>query len=368
MLTFKVYIFYLRFPTICYLNGGGAFLIPFLVCLFVIGMPCMYLELAIGQYFQSGNITLWGRLNPYMKGIGYAVVLINILMLSYYNTLQAYALYYLGHSFQSPVPWSLCSKPWSTKNCHEISNQNTSYANVSFYNNNNEQIYLPSTEFFSRKLLGSHLSTGFHDMVAIKPDMLMCVAIIFVLTTSCLLGGIKSSGKAVYVTALLPYVCLIVLIAQSLTLDGSMDGLKYYLTPKFHSLFELRVWLAAAVQIFFSLGPGFGVLIAYSSYSKKNTNIQKLTLICSSINCITSLLYGVVVFAGLGYMAKRLNVPIDHFIQDGIGLVFIVYPEIIATFKHAYIFAVVFFLMLITLGLDSAFGSILLYIFFKFNC
>jgi len=320
----------------------------------------MYLELAIGQYFQSGNITLWAKLNPYMKGIGYAVVIINILMLSYYNTLQAYALYYLGNSFQSPVPWSSCSKPWSTKNCHEISNQNTSNANISFYNNNTEQIYLPSTEFFSRKLLGSHLSTGFHDMVAIKPDMLLCVIIIFVLTTSCLLGGIKSSGKAVYVTALLPYVCLVVLIAQSLTLVGSLNGLKYYLTPKFDSLFELRVWLAAAVQIFFSLGPGFGVLIAYSSYSKKDTNIQKLTLICSSINCITSLLYGVVVFAGLGYMAKRLNVQIDHFIQDGTGLVFIVYPEIIATFKHAYIFAIVFFVMLITLGLDSAFGNIFL--------
>lgn len=82
-------------------------MIPFLVCLFVIGMPCMYLELAAGQYFQSGNITLWGKMNPYMKGIGYAVVIVNILMLSYYNTLQAYALYYLGHSFQSPVTFFL---------------------------------------------------------------------------------------------------------------------------------------------------------------------------------------------------------------------------------------------------------------------
>jgi SNF family Na+-dependent transporter len=67
------------------------FLFPFLVCLFIIGMPCMYLELAAGQYFQCGNITIWGKMNPYMKGIGYAVFIINILMLSYYNTLQAYA-------------------------------------------------------------------------------------------------------------------------------------------------------------------------------------------------------------------------------------------------------------------------------------
>ena len=163
--------------------------------------------------------------------------------------------------------------------------------------------------------------------------MLLCVIIVFIMTTSCLIGGIKSSGKVVYVTALLPYVCLTVLIFQSLWLDGSYDGLSYYLTPKFDRLFELRVWLAAAVQIFFSLGPGFGVLTTYSSYSPKQINIRNLTIMCSVVNCLTSLLYGVVVFAGLGYMAKRLNVDINYFLRDGIGLVYVVYPEIISTFK-----------------------------------
>jgi SNF family Na+-dependent transporter len=180
---------------------------------------------------------------------------------------------------------------------------------------------------------------------------------VYILTTCCLINGIKSSGKAVYVTALLPYVCLLVLIGQSLFLDGSYEGLKYYLTPRFDKLFELKVWLAAAIQIFFSLGPGFGVLITYSSYTSKSTNIKKLTIMCSIVNCVTSLLYGVVVFAGLGYMAKRLNKDINYFLRDGIGLVFAVYPEIIATFKGAYIYAIVFFVMLITLGMDSAFGK-----------
>ena len=313
----------------------------------------MYLELAIGQYFQSGNITIWNNIAPFMKGIGYSVVIINILMLSYYNTLQAYALYYLGYSFQFEVPWSSCNKPWSTSKCHIRSTNST----LNLTALTNDEIFLPSTEFFSRKVVGSDRSNGFDDMAGIKFDMLLCVFIVFVLTTSCLIGGIKTSGKAVYVTALLPYVCLLVLIVQSLLLDGSMDGLKYYLTPKFDRLFELKVWLAAAVQIFFSLGPGFGVLITYSSYSNKSINIRNLTLMCSFVNCMTSLLYGVVVFAGLGYMAKRLNVDINYFLRDGIGLVFVVYPEIIATFKGAYIFAIIFFIMLITLGMDSAFGG-----------
>ena len=107
-----------RFPTVCYENGGGAFLIPFFICLFLIGMPCMYMELAIGQYFQLGNISIWAKLSPFLKGIGFAVILINVLMLSYYNTLQAYALYYLINSFRWSVPWSSCDQPWSTDSCH----------------------------------------------------------------------------------------------------------------------------------------------------------------------------------------------------------------------------------------------------------
>jgi solute carrier family 6 serotonin transporter-like protein 4 len=259
---------------------------------------------------------------PYMKGIGYSVVIINILMLSYYNTLQAYALYYLAYSFQSPVPWSSCSKPWSTSDCH-IENENaTIILNSSLIKKS--VVYLPTSEFFKRKVLSSHLSLGFDDPAGFKLDMLFCLFIIFLITTLCLVGGIKSSGKAVYVTALLPYLCLIVLIIQSLLLDGSFDGLSYYLKPDFTRIFELKVWIAAAVQTFFSLGPGFGVLITYSSYTNKSTNIKTLTILCSIVNCFTSLLYGLVVFAGLGYMAKRLNVSLQYFLDDGIGLVFIV--------------------------------------------
>ena len=84
-------------------------------------MPCMYLELAVGQYFQLGNIGIWASLSPYMKGIGFSVILVNILMLSYYNTLQAYALYFLVNSFQFTVPWNSCDQKWNTKACSSSS-------------------------------------------------------------------------------------------------------------------------------------------------------------------------------------------------------------------------------------------------------
>ena len=133
------------------------------------------------------------------------MVIINILMLSYYNTLQAYALYYLAYSFQSPVPWSSCNQPWSTSECHI---QNSTYRQTKANTSQANNVYLPTSEFFKRKVLGSNLSTGFDDPAGFKLDMLFCLFIVFVATTLCLLGGIKTSGKAVYVTALLPYVCL----------------------------------------------------------------------------------------------------------------------------------------------------------------
>ena len=117
-------------------------------------------------------------MNPYMKGIGYAVFIVNILMLSYYNTLQAYALYYLGNSFQSPVPWAHCDISWNTEFCHLRSSLNDSFANETNITRNN----LPATEYFTRHLLGAHHSTGFDNLVGIKWDLLLCVILIFILT------------------------------------------------------------------------------------------------------------------------------------------------------------------------------------------
>jgi SNF family Na+-dependent transporter len=341
-----------RFPTVCFQNGGGAFLLPYFICLFIIGMPCMYLELALGQYFQIGNITIWSNISPLLKGIGYSVIFINILMLSYYMTLQAYALYYLVFSFRSQVPWSTCGNTWNTFKCIEHS--------VLFENSTNQTS--STLEFFNNQLLGLNYSNDFDVLGGLKWDLVLAVISIFFFTTLCLLYGIKSSGKAIYVTALLPYVCLIVLLVQSLTLKGSTTGILYYLTPNFEMLFKIEVWSAAATQIFFSLGPGFGVLITYASYSPKTINIQKMTIFCSIVNCVTSFLYGIVVFAGIGYLANKLNVEINHFKESvdhpGPGLVYIIYPEILATFKASPIFSIVFFVMLITLGIDSAFGGL----------
>nr|XP_023999387.1 sodium-dependent dopamine transporter-like [Salvelinus alpinus] len=136
-----------------------------------------------------------------------------------------------------------------------------------------------------------------------------------------------------------------------------MDGIKAYLSVDFLRLCEPQVWIDAATQICFSLGVGFGVLIAFSSYNKFSNNCYRDAIITSSINSLTSFFSGFVIFSFLGYMSHKHSVPLDKVATDGPGLVFIIYPEAIATLPGSSVWAVIFFIMLLTLGIDSAMGG-----------
>ncbi|KAK6968529.1 sodium-dependent dopamine transporter, partial [Biomphalaria glabrata] len=117
------------------------------------------------------------------------------------------------------------------------------------------------------------------------------------------------------------------------------------------------VWVDAANQVFFSLGPGFGVLLAFASYNPIHNNVYRDALLTSIINCSTSFFSGFIIFMILGYMSHNTGQPIDEVATEGPGLVFIVYPEAISTLPGATFWAIIFFLMLLTLGLDSSFGG-----------
>lgn len=148
------------------------------------------------------------------------------------------------------------------------------------------------------------------------------------------------------------------LLARGVTLPGADEGIRYYLTPEWEKLKQTKVWIDAASQIFFSLGPGFGTLLALSSYNKFNNNCYRDALLTSSINCLTSFLAGFVIFSVLGYMAHVQNVHIKEVGLEGPGLVFIVYPEAISLMSGSTFWSIIFFTMLITLGLDSTFGGL----------
>lgn len=173
----------------------------------------MYLEMSAGQYFRVGNISLWGKVNPYMKGIGYSSLLVVSYITLYYSTIIAYSLFYLIASFRAQMPWSTCDNSWNTKNCHERIDilTNSTYKTSSLQDNKNvtqienENVtFSPAEEYFNRYMLGIHNSNGIDDLGGIKFDLTLCLAVIYLLMYICIFKGVKSTGKAVYITATLP--------------------------------------------------------------------------------------------------------------------------------------------------------------------
>ncbi|XP_018497703.1 sodium-dependent serotonin transporter [Galendromus occidentalis] len=315
------------------------------------GLPLFYLELALGQYYRSGCLTVWQYIAPAFKGIGFAICIIDIYMAMYYNTIIAWAVYYLQASFTSVVPWSSCDNPWNTPECSEGSD---SHGNSSI----GAHKVSPAQEYFERHVLEVHKSGGLGNMGTIRLPIAFCLLLVFVLVYLALWKGVKSTGKAVYITAIAPYVVLFALLVKGVTLDGAADGIAYYLSPDWAKLAESEVWVDAATQIFFSLGPGFGTLLALSSYNRFHNNCYRDALLTSFINCATSFVAGLVIFSFLGYMAKNLDRDISSVATSGPGLVFIVYPQAISTLQYSPVWSVMFFSMLITLGLDSTFGGL----------
>jgi SNF family Na+-dependent transporter len=193
---------------------------------------------------------------------------------------------------------------------------------------------------------------------SVKPDITICLFVVYFMMFLCICNGVKSTGKAVYVTAVLPYLILILLLFHSLTLSGSYDGIRYFLKPTFERLRTFNTWKDAAIQVFFTLGPGISVLTTYASYSKFNNNCQLDAISASFANILASFLSGIVVFASLGHLSDHVGKSIDEVAQTDLGLSFVAYPEILSTLKYAGFYSVCFFLMIVNLGLDSGFGGL----------
>nr|XP_033709313.1 sodium-dependent proline transporter isoform X3 [Tursiops truncatus] len=162
--------------------------------------------------------------------------------------------------------------------------------------------------------------------------------------------------EVVYFTATFPYLILLMLLVRGVTLPGAWKGIQFYLTPQFHHLLSSKVWIEAALQIFYSLGVGFGGLLTFASYNTFHQNIYRDTFIVTLGNAITSILAGFAIFSVLGYMSQELGVPVDQVAKAGPGLAFVVYPQAMTMLPLSPFWSFLFFFMLLTLGLDSQFA------------
>lgn len=155
-------------------------------------------------------------------------------------------------------------------------------------------------------------------------------------------------------------------MGRAVTLEGADNGLRYFFRPNWSELKNANVWINAASQNFNSLGISFGSMISFASYNKYNNNILRDTVAVSVVNVLTSLLVGVFAFATLGNLALEQNTNVKDVIGDGPGLIFVVYPQAMAKMPYAQLWAVMFFFMLLCLGLNSQVSWRSLGVNFKF--
>ncbi|XP_039627033.1 sodium- and chloride-dependent GABA transporter 3 [Polypterus senegalus] len=335
-----------RFPYLCYKNGGGAFLIPYVIFFICCGIPVFFLETALGQFTSEGGITCWRKVCPLFEGIGYATQVIEAHLNVYYVIILAWAIFYLFNCFSKELPWATCGHEWNTENCQEFDKVNAS--NCSFANATS-----PVIEFWERRVLG--ISSGIEHIGNLRWELALCLLLAWTVCYFCIWKGIRSTGKVVYVTATFPYVMLVILLIRGVTLPGAAEGIKFYLYPDISRLSDPQVWVDAGTQIFFSYAICLGCLTALGSYNSYNNNCYRDCIMLCCLNSGTSFVAGFAIFSVLGFMASEQNVPIAAVAESGPGLAFIAYPKAVTMMPVPPVWAALFFMMLIFLGLDSQF-------------
>ncbi|XP_026220329.1 sodium-dependent neutral amino acid transporter B(0)AT2 [Anabas testudineus] len=382
-----------RFPYLCQKNGGGAYLVPYLILLILIGIPLFFLELAVGQRIRRGSIGVWNYISPRLGGIGFASCVVCFFVALYYNVIISWSLFYFSQSFQQPLPWHECPRIHKNKSSPLSADVEPECEKSS-----------ATTYYWYREAL--NISNSISEGGGLNWKMTVCLLVAWAMICLAMIKGIQSSGKVMYFSSLFPYVVLICFLIRALLLEGSIDGIRHMFTPKLEIMLDPKVWREAATQVFFALGLGFGGVIAFSSYNKRDNNCHFDAVLVSLINFFTSVLATLVVFAVLGFKANimnakciRLNIDkigrVDNLTDinynmsladyhqlikqekyqglgldpcdienelnktvHGTGLAFIAFTEAMTHFPASPFWSVMFFLMLINLGLGSMFGTI----------
>ncbi|XP_065093534.1 sodium-dependent nutrient amino acid transporter 1 isoform X1 [Ochlerotatus camptorhynchus] len=339
-----------RFPFTAYENGGGAFLIPYLIVLFVIGRPLYYMEMTLGQFTSRSSVKIW-EISPLFKGIGIGQLVGTASVVSYYVSLIAITLYYIFTSFASELPWAKCEESWGNTCVDSATIANgMKDKNISIGQSvSSSQIYFLDIVLREKESIDDGIGA---------PDwkltlwLLLAWIIIFLV----LVRGVKSSGKAAYFLAIFPYVVMIIILIRALTLEGAIDGVIFFIKPQWGELLNPKVWYSATTQLFFSLSVGMGCVIMFSSYNNFHHNIYRDAMIVTTLDTFTSLLGGITIFSILGNLAHNLGIEdISKVVKSGTGLAFISYPDAIAKFDVVpQLFSVLFFFMLFVLGVGSA--------------
>ncbi|MBA2864494.1 sodium-dependent transporter [Methanococcus maripaludis] len=305
-----------RFPYMAYENGGGAFLIPYFVALLFVGIMVMVLELALGHSTKGSAPLALRRLGKNFEWIGWLAIATAFIITTYYTAIIAWALVYLVKLFMVGFP--------------------TDFGG-----------------FFFSDILA--LSSGHGDLGGFNLPILVGLALIWGVNYIVVNSGVrKGLEKANEILMPVLFFLILALVVRSITLPGGLMGIEYYLTPNFAVLLTPKVWIDAFSQIFFTLSLGFGIMVAYSSYLPKKSDLTASAFTISLMNCGFSFLAGFAVFGTLGYMAMTQGVPISEVVTQSIGLAFVAFPQALSLMPGGIILAAIFFIALFVAGISSS--------------
>jgi len=323
------------FPYKLYSYGGGAFLIPYIVALFLVGIPLMILEFSLGHYTQRAAPDAFKEAHRRFEVVGWWGILMGFIVIVYYAVLLAYCFSFLWYSIVGMFNGG--HLPWAGVGIEGVEKAN---------------------DFFFKDYLGHQEGPA---LGGIRLKIVYSLIITWVVMYLCIFRGVKLVGKIVWLTVPLPWLMLLILTVRGLTLEGSMQGLAYYLDPVWSELAKPVTWRYAFGQVFFSLSLAWGVMITYASFLHRKSDINNNAAIVSLADFATSFIAGLAVFATLGGMAFVTQqagnpIPVEKVAERGPSLAFVAFPYALAQLPHSAWFSFVFFFALVTLGIDSAFS------------
>lgn len=306
-----------RFPYVAYDNGGGAFFIPYLFALLTAGIPILILEFTIGhKYRGSAPLSFFRMAGKKAEWLGWWAVLVSFVISVYYAVIIAWAMRYTIFSF---------NQAWGDD---------------------------PGTFLFEDFL---QLTVQPGQTGSIVWGVFIPLALVWIITLGILFAGVKRGielANRIFIPTLV--VIFLIIVIRAITLEGAMTGLNAFFEPNFDAIMDPTVWVAAYGHIFFSLSVAFAIMITYSSYLPKKSDITNNAFITGFANSSFELLAGIGVFAALGFMAAQVDLPVAEVATAGVGLAFVVFPEIINQFPGFNgLFGVLFFLSLTLAGLTS---------------
>jgi NSS family neurotransmitter:Na+ symporter len=322
------------FPYKLYSYGGGAFLIPYIAAMLIIGVPILILEFSLGHMTQRAAPEAFRRTGRAKQPVGWWGILLGFVIITYYPVILAWCLSFLGRSVEGIV-----------------------YHGGSLYWADSAGA---AQEFFLFRYANMWTGSEGHPgwfLGTINPEIALCLAGVWLLMFLCIFRGVNVVSKVVLWTVPLPWLMLLILMFRGLTLDGASEGLAYYLNPNFGELLEPTTWRYAFGQVFFSMSLAFGVMLTYASFLHRKSDINNNALVIGLGDLGTSFVAGIAIFATLGAMSLETTTPVPEVIGEGtFGMAFIAFPYALAQLPYSAWFALVFFFALITLGIDSAFS------------